>query len=220
MNKPFEVYTNVYGRLKELGLELNDIVDVGCHKGTWSERMKKIYPNANYYLVDATDVFKEELEKIGNFYHAYVGQHSETRTFYKTKDVSASTGSSLYKENSNTTFVEEEIFTQTLSEVLPDEHYDLIKMDVQGAELEIIEGSLELFQKTKWVQLECPVFENNVGAPKFEHYINYMSNCGFRVFDIDNIYYNQRLMGIDFLFANKNLPKQIETEGTTLIYKQ
>jgi hypothetical protein len=91
-------------------------------------------------------------------------------------------------------------------------------MDVQGAELEIIEGSLDLFTNTKWVQLECPVFHNNKDAPRFEHYINYMSNCGFRVFDIDSIFYNYRLMAVDFLFVNQKLPQQLPTEGDKIIY--
>jgi hypothetical protein len=40
-----------------------------------------------------------------------------------------------------------------------------LKWMLQGAELEIMEGSLDLFKQTKFVQLECPVHHNNVGAP-------------------------------------------------------
>jgi len=91
---------------------------------------------------------------------------------------------------------------------------------VQGAELEIIEGSLELFQKTKFVQLECPVHHNNKGAPEFEHYINYMANSNFKVFDIDTIFFNNKLMVLDFLFVNTLLPKASSLESQTLIYNK
>jgi hypothetical protein len=63
-----------------------------------------------------------------------------------------------------------------LMDIIPFQNYDYIKMDVQGAELEIMEGSLPLFTKTKWVQLECPVHHNNEGAPNFAQLINYMAN--------------------------------------------
>jgi hypothetical protein len=89
----------------------------------------------------------------------------------------------------------------------------LIKLDLQGAELEVIEGSLDLFEKTKWVQLECPVYNNNKGAPLFEHYINYMANCNFKVFDIDNVFLNGKLMSIDFIFNNQTLPQVTSLEG-------
>jgi hypothetical protein len=72
--------------------------------------------------------------------------------------------------------------------------------------------------KTKFVQLECPVHPNNKGAPLFEHYINYMANCNFKVFDINSIFYNGKLMAVDFIFVNKNLPKVTSLEHETLIY--
>jgi FkbM family methyltransferase len=86
---------------------------------------------------------------------------NEDRKFYFAQNKNKSTGSSLYKENSNVLFDEKTIPVKKLSDVVPDQNYDLIKLDVQGAELEIIEGSLDLFKKTKWVQLECPVYDNN-----------------------------------------------------------
>ena len=117
-------------------------------------------------------------------------------------------------------FDKKKIETKRLSDVVPKQTYDVIKLDIQGAELEVIEGSLELFQTTKWVQLECPVYNNNKGAPNFEHYINYMANCNFKVFDIDSFFINGKLMAIDFLFVNKTLPKVTNLELDQLYYKE
>ena len=220
MQKPIEVNTNLYRRLKENGIRFNNIIDVGCYKGSWTSKLKLIYPDANYYLIDPNDKYKEKLEILGTFYQEVVGQQKEKREFNFSKNELEETGNSLYDENSNIEFNKKTIMVKPLKDIVPDQTYDLIKMDVQGAELEIIEGSLELFQKTKFVQLECPVHHNNKGAPEFEHYINYMANSNFKVFDIDTIFFNNKLMVLDFLFVNTLLPKASSLESQTLIYNK
>jgi hypothetical protein len=50
----------------------------------------------------------------------------------------------------------------------------------------------------------------------FEHYINYMANSNFKVFDIDTVLYNTKLMAIDFLFVNKKLPIVTNLESNHL----
>jgi FkbM family methyltransferase len=218
MQKPVEVNTNLYRRLKEYGVQLHNIIDVGCHQGAWTTKLKLIYPEANYYLIDPNNHYEEKLNVLGTFYQEVVGQTKEKRSFNFSNLQQDSTGNSLYDENSNTPFIKRTITTKPLQDIVPDQTYELIKMDVQGAELEIIEGSLKLFKKTKFVQLECPVHHNNKGAPLFEHYINYMANSNFKVFDIDTVLYNTKLMAIDFLFVNKKLPIVTNLESNHLEY--
>lgn len=215
--KPIEIHTNLFGRLKEHKVSIHNAVDVGCYKGEWSKRLKKSYPTVNLYLIDASDTHAKELNKLGTFISAYVGQNEEERNFYHSDQ--SETGDSLYLENSNIKFNSKKIKTKKLMDIIPFQNYDYIKMDVQGAELEIIEGSLPLFTKTKWVQLECPIHPNNKGAPNFAQIINYMTNSGFETFDIENIFYNGKLMCIDFLFNNITLPQVTALESKTIEYK-
>lgn len=218
MQKPVEIYTNVFKRFKELDYDIKKAIDVGAHQGNWAKRFKTVYPDAELYLVDGNEKHKEKLSEYGQFIHGYVGQSKEKRTFYTSAKESDESGNSLYQENSNTPFRKQEVYTTPLKDLVPDQKYDFIKMDIQGAELEVIEGSLSLFYQTKFVQLEVPVFQNNKDAPNFEQVINYMANSAFKVFEIENIYYNNRLMGIDFVFNNQTLNEVLPTEGKKLIY--
>lgn len=218
MQKPVEIYTNVFKRFKELDYDIKKAIDVGAHQGSWAKRFKTVYPDAELYLVDGNEKHKEKLNEYGQFIHGYVGQSKEKRTFYTSAKEMDESGNSLYQENSNTPFRKQEVYTTPLKDLVPDQKYDFIKMDIQGAELEVIEGSLSLFYQTKFVQLEVPVFQNNKDAPNFEQVINYMANSAFKVFEIENIYYNNRLMGIDFVFNNQTLNEVLPTEGKKLIY--
>jgi len=220
MQGPIEAHTNLYRRLKNHGVKINNAIDVGCYKGSWTTKLKLIYPDANCYLIDPNHKFKEKLEILGTFYQEIVGEKLEEREFNFSQNDLADTGNSLYDENSNAKFKKEKVTVKPLKDIVPNQTYEVIKMDVQGAELEIIEGSLDLFKQTKFVQLECPVHHNNVGAPLFEHYINYMANCNFKVFDVDSFFINGKLMAIDFLFVNKTLPKVTTLELDQLYYKE
>jgi len=219
-NKPIEVHLNFYRRLKAFNVILNNIIDGGCFKGSWTEKVKKIYPEANFYLIDANPKYKEDCEKFGKFYNFALGQKDEEREFHFSTKLGGETGNSLYKENTNVDFETKTIHVKKLINVVPDIKYDLIKLDLQGAELEVIEGSLHLFEKTKFVQLECPVHDNNIGAPKFENYINYMSNSGFKVFDCESLFINCKLMAMDVVFVNTALPKVSTLENSKIYYEK
>ena len=68
MFKPVEVNLRFYERLKAFNVKLDNIIDGGCHRGNWSNRIKEIYPDSNFYLIDAQDDFRKELDQIGQFY--------------------------------------------------------------------------------------------------------------------------------------------------------
>ena len=65
-SKPTELRFKFYNNLKALDVSLNNIIDGGCHEGGWTERVKEIYPDANYHLIDAQDIFKDKLIKISS----------------------------------------------------------------------------------------------------------------------------------------------------------
>ena len=216
--KPTEIYFNLFGRLRGYDLIIKKALDIGCNEGAWAKRLKTVYPEAEITMIDTIDSFKKECEQYGKFIQACVGEKEDEKIFYFSTDPMDSRGGSLYIENSNVPWNTKKVQTKALKDIVPNEKFDYIKIDVQGEELDIIRGSLELFQSTKWVQLECPVFENNKGAPKFAQVTSYMINLGFSIFDIENVYYNAKLMSVDFLFCNKNLPKQIPLEREFLQY--
>jgi len=56
---------------------------------------------------------------------------------------------------------------------------DLIKMDVQGAELDVLKGAVGVLATTNHVILELQVVEYNTGAPLSDIVIDYMSSIGF-----------------------------------------
>jgi hypothetical protein len=82
----------------------------------------------------------------------------------------------------------------------------LLKVDVQGGELEVLKGATDCINNFEIIMLEVGLIEQYVGQPVFHEYIAYMADLGFVVFDIIHTGYADTglLAQIDLVFVKKD----------------
>lgn len=191
---------------KQLGYFPNSILDIGAYEGVWTNMIRDIYPTAINTMIEANKDKKEILEKVGNTHIAVLGpQEGKEVDYFKCKD-GVPTGNGIYKENTEYTFKPEKRICTTLDTLFDEnDRFDLIKMDVQGAELDILKGGLRTIKKAECLLLEMQMKEYNIGAPMAQDVIIYLADRGFEFIDIfDLMYSNNQLIQIDGFFRNKN----------------
>lgn len=186
------------------------VLDIGAYEGYWSKGIKEIFPDCKPFMIEGNTDKKEILEKTNfPFEIALVSDKEKNVTFYKTKKF-FSTGNSIYKENT-TDFLEfytVEKRTKTLSKIVEErklENIDLIKIDVQGAEKDVILGALPIIRSCKGVILELSIINYNEGAPSYLEILNFMKQIGFKLYDILDVQYmpNLELIQFDGFFVPK-----------------
>jgi hypothetical protein len=80
---------------------------------------------------------------------------------------------------------------------------DLIKADVQGAELDVLRGAPKALEHAKLVVLECPIVPYNFGAPTIDEYFLFMDERGFTVLEFaDRLWPDGRMRHVDVLFGS------------------
>jgi hypothetical protein len=88
---------------------------------------------------------------------------------------------------------------------------DFIKLDVQGAEIDVLRGASECLRTTKYVLTEVSLHRWNKDAPMIEDVVRYMADRDFEIVDIVDMHFlDNYLFQIDVLFAHKtsNLRRQ------------
>ena len=199
--------------LKNKGYYPDTILDIGAHHGNWTNSMKTIYNDCNYYLFEAIDY--HELYQFNNtnnvkVYNVLLNDKIEEVNWYQMKN----TGDSIFKEKTfhfdNCEVIKRETInlnTHILkNNILQESKNILIKIDCQGAEIPILKGSSSILDKTDFIILEMPLFgQFNEGVPNFLEHISFMNDIGFITYDIiENHYINNFNMQVDVLFINKN----------------
>jgi FkbM family methyltransferase len=195
--------------LRSTGVELSKVLDLGAFEGNWTKLIKKLYPKAKVTLVDANTDKEKFLRGLGDVRIAVLGDTDGREVdYFKCKDGGAGSGNGIYRENSPHAFSPEKRKCVTLSTLLgSSEGFDLIKMDVQGAELDVIRGGLPIVRNSRYLLLELQTHNYNLGAPHFEDVVAFLHAEGFGVVDIiDLMYSGDKLIQADVLFRNKNLP--------------
>lgn len=184
--------------------------DIGAHKGEWSRRLAKSFPEASFTLFEASETHRKDLEDSGSPYHIVaLSDQVGLRPFYSI----GGTGDSFYPELTNVYEDEEArgIATTTLDALAKSEGLDapdLIKIDTQGSELDILNGAHKILPKVRLVYLECPFRVYNQGAPSLTSYITYMESHGFLPYSLHEIHKQRSdssIIQIDVLFYNREL---------------
>jgi FkbM family methyltransferase len=118
-------------------------------------------------------------------------QDGKTVEFYENKENPA--GNSYYRENSQFSPAATHLYSDehkvikvasTLDTVVKQRGWpapDLIKMDIQGAEMDVLKGAQETLKSCQNLILELQTVEYNTGAPLKDEVISYVESLGFRL---------------------------------------
>ena len=173
--------------IKNMDIEPNIIYDIGACVQHWTRHAKKRWPNAQYYLFDAADAAKPYLGQDGAdsyFSGVLTDQDGKEVNFYEKDD--APGGNSYYRETTGE-YSESDIRIKkgwTLDTVVKNSGWslpDLMKLDIQGAELDVLKGSPICLGHTKDIILEAQTQDYNEGAPKIDEIHKFLTNNGFEL---------------------------------------
>ena len=154
-------------------------------------------------MIEANEDHIQDLIRTGPYISALVGKDNEEVDYYRCEDKNNNQGNGIYKENTNVPFKSTKLRTVTLDSLLPGQKFDLIKMDVQGAELDIIQGSPGFIHNAKYLWLELQPHNYNIGAPSAGKVIGYLHQIGFEIITMDEVNTgNGVIMGMDMIFVN------------------
>ncbi len=182
---------------RRLGLLPATVIDVGAAYGTFALKCHRIFPNARYILIEPLEEYKTRLERVTKTIprSEYVASAATARQSEVSINVHPDlVGSSLYLENedSDVNGMPRRVMADTIDNFCKNGNAVgpyLIKVDVQGGELEVLSGGKEILRETEYAILEVSLFQFFIGGPQFYEVVHYMKSCGFVVYDIFDLQY-------------------------------
>ena len=195
---------------KQYGLEIQCIYDIGANKGDWVREAKTFFPGAQFILFGANPIHESDLQKTGyKYFIQALSNDNGIREFYSI----GGTGDSFFKELTThyTNITPLEIKVKSLDSLCVSEKLqspDFIKIDVQGAELDVLKGGILACKSANFIYMECPIIKYNLGAPTLTDYVDFMSDIGFFPSEVGEVHNRKEdfmLIQIDILFVNKKL---------------
>jgi len=186
-----------YLRLREKGFRPASIIDVGAYEGNWTRLARRVFPGVPVLMAEPQQSKRPFLEQVCRelaavrYMPALVGsQAGQTVEFFEME-----TGSSMFSERSNVPRRTVRLETTTLDELAHDMQAPIfLKIDVQGAELEVLDGAKSTLGRCELVQLEVALVPYNEGAPTMLDVLTYMNERGFVPLDVSGF---SRPNGID-----------------------
>lgn len=197
--------------LKRKGFNPSVIIDIGAYEGHWTADVLEVYPSAKILMVEAQKS-KESVLKIIT--------QTNSNTDYAIALLSAYDGDEkLFRENETASQVIEnaetdhlhyKVHTQTLDKLLQQKSFfypDLLKLDVQGHELEVLKGSEKSLAYTEVCLLEVSLLNLGDNAPLLADVVDFMNEKDFQAYDISQFMrrpFDKALHQIDMFFVKKN----------------
>ncbi|MCF6255904.1 MAG: FkbM family methyltransferase [Gammaproteobacteria bacterium] len=192
------------------------IVDVGANRGQFALVARKVFPASYIYSFEPLEgpakkyqsVFRSDKKSI--LFHQAIGPKKDITNIHVSKrdDSSSllpitSTQSSLFPGTEERDIVKVQV--SPLCEVLSKNKLQgpaLLKMDVQGFELEALRGCEELIGQFRDIYVECSFRELYKGQAMVDEIIEYLKERSFFLFGVYNVSYDKNGLAIqaDFHF--------------------
>ena len=180
--------------LQGLGFRPKGILDIGAYEGTFAIMAKHFFPQAPVLMFEAQPGKEQILKTVAagladvDYRMGLLGPENRAQVPFGVVNPTGNTsGSSLYEEQ--TRFARDVIFLpmRTLDDVVAEfagREFDMLKLDVQGAELDVLRGAARTLAGIEVIVIELSLQEYNKGAPLIAEVVARLDALGFALFDM------------------------------------
>ena len=212
-------------------LECDYVVDIGANRGQFALIARRVFPQARILsfepLQEPARIFGRifcDDPKVTLYPYA-IGPQKTTAAIHVTRDDDSSSMLPVAKLQSDLFPGAAEVETRQV-EVYPLSQLvdpasippaSLLKIDVQGYELDVLQGCEDVLQKFSHLYIECSFVELYEGQALAHQVIAWLEARNFVLSSIHNLYYGKNGMAVqaDFLFSQSTIrsPREATISG-------
>jgi len=197
------------------------VIDIGANRGQFALAALKVLPNANvtcfeplnsafavlsslFRWNDRVLIHKTAIGDLDSEIAINISNREDSSSLLSIGNLQTETfpgthslGTEVVSVSRLSNFVSQEVLAKTT----------LLKIDVQGFELQVLQGAAELLDKIEFIYVECSFMELYRDQFLASDIISFLFARGFRLNGVHNTSVNKRGIAVqaDFLFANKKL---------------
>lgn len=216
---PFAVLSKIF-----IGFDVKVVVDGGASIGSTSIRFSKVFPRSIVHSFEPYPKFFDilmECHKINKHVKPYPYALSDCDGISRLSINKNEGTNSLLKSDETKDHPHNDLFyslktikivTKKLDDVFKDEEIDILKLDLQGGELNALKGATNLLAEKRIKSILCEVmFETTyMEQCKGTELISYIVNQGFYIFNFYQTHFHHgQIYQTDILFIHNTLKETI-----------
>ncbi len=197
--------------LKRIGFNPSMILDIGAYEGLWALEVLEVFPAAKVLMVEAQDskesflkAVKEKHPKVDYAISLLSSEDGAIKSFAENETASAV----IKTEEPGRKY--RNIRTQSLDVLLEKKNFplpDLLKLDVQGHEMEVLKGAEGSLVHAEVCLLEISLLNLGEDMPLLADMVSFMDKKGFQAYDISQFIrrpFDKALFQVDMFFVKKS----------------
>jgi FkbM family methyltransferase len=194
-------------------LSFTNFIDVGANNGQFSLLVNYLNPNIPIFAFEPIQSCYDNLNNLFKnnknikTFNIALGKKNKTEVFYITDN---NDSSSFYKPLDKKYKIKQSLNTKVKSgaDVLKKSFLknSLVKIDVQGYELEVLKGFSDSIENIKYILIECTSFPAYKNQPLFKVIDDFLLKKDFKCIKTTNhTYFKNKLFQADYLYVNNSM---------------
>jgi FkbM family methyltransferase len=197
--------------LHRLGFCPTQIIDCGAYDGTWTRRCKEIFPETRVLCIEPQQAKEPLLQQVRkevpgmDYVMALVGKERKENVPLFVNE----TATTLHSFDGQPNAVASMTTLDTLIESGQAAPPQFVKLDVQGHELEVLEGLQKHWDSVQLIECELSLLDLQPDIPLFHDVIGYLRRRGMIAYDLTEVIrrpLDDACWQLDFLFCRTDAP--------------